>query len=147
MRVSEGAAHNPVVRGFPVDQYAAVDGSGLDRDDRASCALVLDVLQSPQPADAIAAGLPVAARTGTLGRRFVGTPAAGRLRAKTGSLEGVVSLSGIVDEQGGAPLAFSMLVNDVSRDAVGRALEDRVGVALARWPAAVATPDLAPVGG
>jgi D-alanyl-D-alanine carboxypeptidase/D-alanyl-D-alanine-endopeptidase (penicillin-binding protein 4) len=133
--------------GFPVDQYAAVDGSGLDRTDRASCALLLDVLQSPQPGDAIAAGLPVAARTGTLGRRFVGTPAAGRLRAKTGSLEGVVSLSGIVDEQGGAPLAFSMLVNDVSRDAVGRALEDRVGVALARWPAAVATPDLAPVGG
>ena len=132
---------------LPVEQYAAVDGSGLDRSDRASCAVVLDVLQATQPGDAIVAGLPVATRSGTLGRRFLGTPAAGRLRAKTGSLEGVVSLSGLVDEPNGGPLAFAMLVNDVSRDAVGRAAEDRVGVALARWPEVVLTPDLGPVGG
>ena len=129
-----------------MDQYSAVDGSGLDRADRASCGLVLDTLQAPQPADAISAGLPVAARSGTLGRRFVGTPAAGRLRAKTGSLEGVVSLSGLVDEKDASPLAFSMIANDVARDAVGRALEDRVGVAVARWPAVAITPDLGPAG-
>jgi D-alanyl-D-alanine carboxypeptidase/D-alanyl-D-alanine-endopeptidase (penicillin-binding protein 4) len=88
----------------------------------------------------------VAARSGTLGRRFLGTPAAGRLRAKTGSLEGVVSLSGLVDEKDASPLAFSMIANDVARDAVGRALEDRVGVAVARWPAVAITPDLGPAG-
>ena len=132
---------------LPVDQYSAVDGSGLDRADRASCQLVLDALQAPHPADAIAAGLPVAARSGTLGRRFLGTPAAGRLKAKTGSLETVVSLSGLVDEKDAAPLAFSMIVNDVARDALGRALEERVGVALARWPAVAPTADLGPAGG
>jgi len=73
--------------------------------------------------------------------------AAGRLKAKTGSLETVVSLSGLVDEKDAAPLAFSMIVNDVARDALGRALEERVGVALARWPAVAPTADLGPAGG
>ena len=89
----------------------------------------------------------MAGHTGTLARRFIGTPAAGRLRAKTGSLEGVVGLSGMVDERDAGPLTFAMLVNDVSRDAVGRAVEDRVGVALAGWPAFAPAPDLGPVGG
>lgn len=131
--------------GLPVDQLAAVDGSGLDRSDRASCALLVAALERGGPGGAIAGGLPVAGRDGTLARRFQASPAAGRLRAKTGSLDGVAGLTGYVDAPGGgAPLAFSLMVNDLPRDALGHQLQEQVGAALARYPDAPAPDALAP---
>ncbi len=132
--------------GFPVDQLTSVDGSGLDRSDRATCGLLMAAIDSSGPTGAVAAGFPVAARDGTLAKRFLGdNPAAGRLRAKTGSLDGVVGLSGYVDAPAGAnPLAFSLLVNDLPRDALGRALQEQVGAILARYPEAPAAEALAP---
>lgn len=55
--------------------------------------------------------LPVAGRDGTLKRRMVGTRAEGNVRAKTGSLTGVSTLSGYVTTSDGRFLAFSMLAN------------------------------------
>ena len=131
--------------GLPVGQFASVDGSGLDRSDRASCALLMAALDRSGPGGAVAAGFPVAGRDGTLAKRFVGNPAAGRLRAKTGSLDGVVGLTGFVDPlAGGDPLAFSLLVNDLPRDALGRALQEQVGAILARYPESPAPEALAP---
>lgn len=135
-----------VQAGLPVDALVSVDGSGLDRQDRASCGLVMAALDSSGPTGPVAAGLPVAARDGTLAKRFLGGhPAAGRLRAKTGALDGVVGLSGYVDGiAGGEPLGFSLLVNDLPRDALGRALQEQVGAILARYPEAPAPEALAP---
>jgi serine-type D-Ala-D-Ala carboxypeptidase/endopeptidase (penicillin-binding protein 4) len=131
--------------GLPVSQLAAVDGSGLDRSDRASCTLLMAAIERGGPAGAIAAGLPVAARDGTLAKRFVGNPAAGRLRAKTGSLDGVVGLTGYVDApDGGPPLSFSLMANELPRDAFGRALQEQVGAVLAGYPDAPAADALAP---
>ncbi|MGI8685279.1 MAG: D-alanyl-D-alanine carboxypeptidase/D-alanyl-D-alanine endopeptidase [Acidimicrobiales bacterium] len=132
--------------GFPVDQLVSVDGSGLDRSDRASCGLVMAALDSSGPTGVLVAGFPVAARDGTLAKRFGGgNPAAGRLRAKTGALDGVVGLSGYVDAPaGGEPLGFSLLVNDLPRDALGRALQEQVGAILAGYPEAPAPEALAP---
>src|SRR5437899_9558248 len=56
--------------------------------------------------------LGIAARDGTLRLRMEGTEAAGRLRAKTGTLEGVTALSGYVAAISGERFAFSILVND-----------------------------------
>lgn len=122
-------------RGLPTDALRAVDGSGLDRSDRATCALLMQALSTGSLQDA----LPIAAKDGTLFDRFIGHPAAGRLRAKTGSLDGVAALSGSIDT-----LTFSLVVNDLPRDALGRALQENVGDALARYPDAPTADELAP---
>ena len=136
--------------GLPVDDLVAVDGSGLDRSDRASCALIMAAMDVDGPEGALATGFPVAGRDGTLAQRFRGNPAAGRLRAKTGALDGVVGLSGYVEpvEQPGtdarSPLRFSLLVNELPRDALGRSLQEQVGAILARYPEAPPPDELAP---
>ena len=120
---------------LPVDQYAAVDASGLDRSDRASCRALLTTLESADPAGPLVAGLPVAGRDGTLAKRMLGTPLVGRLRAKTGTLDNVASLTGLLDEPAGPPLAFSLILNGLPRQAsVGRDVEDQVALVLARYP-------------
>ena len=135
---------------LPVDDLVAVDGSGLDRSDRASCSLIMAAMEADGPEGSMATGFPVAARDGTLALRFRGNPAAGRLRAKTGALDGVIALSGYIDpvaqpdDGPGPPLVFSLLVNDLPRDALGRALQEQVGAILARYPEAPAPDQLAP---
>jgi D-alanyl-D-alanine carboxypeptidase/D-alanyl-D-alanine-endopeptidase (penicillin-binding protein 4) len=143
--------------GLPVDQLTAVDGSGLDRSDRASCRLVLDTLLRDGPHGPLSAGLSVAGQSGTLEKRMVGTVAVGRLRAKTGSLEGVSALSGFVDPAaggvgaggaaGGVPpaLGFSLIVNGLPSRAVGEGLEDRISLLLAQYPQAPAPDQLGPL--
>jgi D-alanyl-D-alanine carboxypeptidase/D-alanyl-D-alanine-endopeptidase (penicillin-binding protein 4) len=84
----------------------------------------------------------VAAQSGTLVKRFVGTPAAGRLAAKTGSLDQVTALSGFM--RGPSPLIFALVANDLPRDEAGRVLADRIGVALASYPDAPDPSTLAP---
>jgi D-alanyl-D-alanine carboxypeptidase/D-alanyl-D-alanine-endopeptidase (penicillin-binding protein 4) len=124
---------------LPVTTLVNVDGSGLDRGDRATCGLILAALTTGSTTGPLQAGLPTAAKDGTLADRFLGHVAAGRLRAKTGSLDGVVGLSGFVDE-----IAFSLLANDLPRDAVGRALQETVGDALALYPEAPPAADIQP---
>ena len=130
--------------GLPLAGMAAADGSGLDRSDRATCGLLLTALTRAGPGGPIGAGLPLAGRDGTLWKRFGGTAVAGRLRAKTGSLEGVAGFSGWATGKGGETLTFSLLVNGLPREAVGRALEDRVAAALVAYPQAPDPATLAP---
>jgi D-alanyl-D-alanine carboxypeptidase/D-alanyl-D-alanine-endopeptidase (penicillin-binding protein 4) len=89
--------------GLPVSLLHAVDGSGLDRSDRATCPLIEAALTRAGPTGDLASTLPVAGKTGTLFRRMVNTPAAGRVIAKTGTLDDVSALSGFVMASG-APL-------------------------------------------
>jgi D-alanyl-D-alanine carboxypeptidase/D-alanyl-D-alanine-endopeptidase (penicillin-binding protein 4) len=143
--------------GLPVDQLQAVDGSGLDRSNRASCQLVLNTLVRDGPLGPIANGLPVAGQNGTLSQRMVHTPAAGRLHAKTGALLGVGGLTGWVfppvppltpnatPGPAPVPVAFSLLVNGLPTQAVGEGLEDRIGVLLASYPQAPPTAQLGPL--
>ena len=60
-----------------------------------------------------------------------GTPAAGNLRAKNGSLTGVTSLAGYVTGADGRRYVFAM-VSSYSGSSP-RPVEDRLGVLLARW--------------
>lgn len=55
--------------------------------------------------------LPVAGISGTLKSRFQNTPAQGILQAKTGSMSGIVTLSGYLNATSYEPLIFSILVN------------------------------------
>ena len=128
---------------LPVAGWTAVDGSGLDRSDRATCELLMGTLTEGPHAAEIVEGLPVAAGNGTLAHRFVGHLAAGRLRGKTGSLDGVISLSGVVDGSGGR-LTFALVMNQLPSEELGMRFADQVGDILAGYPDAPRADDLAP---
>ncbi len=83
--------------------------------------------------DAFIAALPIAGVDGTLHNRFKGTVAAGNLRAKTGSLGGVNTLSGYVTTAGKEKLVFSIMLNNYRDDGEGRAAVDAVALALAEF--------------
>lgn len=138
--------------GLPAGQATLLDGSGLDRGDRATCSLVTAVLERAGTTGVIAAGLPVAGRTGTLSDRMTGTVAAGRLHAKTGTLDGVTSLSGFSDPRPsaptpelGTPVYFSIIINGMDSGLAAQ-LADRLGVAIATYPDAVPLSVLEPGG-
>ena len=113
---------------IPLQGVVITDGSGLSDLARVTCRS-LTTLLAARSAD-LSDRLPVSARDGTLARRFVNTPAAGRLRAKTGSLDGVAALAGYADNAAGATLTFSYIINGLPRGASGRALQDAVAAAL-----------------
>jgi D-alanyl-D-alanine carboxypeptidase/D-alanyl-D-alanine-endopeptidase (penicillin-binding protein 4) len=120
--------------GLPTAGLRLGDGSGLETTNRASCDLLAAALRhpgrpgSPPLADLLA----VAGRTGTLVQRLAGTPLDGKLRAKTGSLDGVSGLAGYLD--GRRALSFALLANGNLSDAGGRLLQDRMVALLAAYP-------------
>jgi D-alanyl-D-alanine carboxypeptidase/D-alanyl-D-alanine-endopeptidase (penicillin-binding protein 4) len=129
--------------GVSAEELATVDGSGLDRSDKVTCDVMQRVVSTAPPA--LGAGLPVAGRSGTLFRRFLGTPAAGRVFAKTGSLEGVAALSGFVTGAANRNLSFTLLANDLVTASAGVGMQDRVVNVLAGYPRAPAPAELGPV--
>jgi D-alanyl-D-alanine carboxypeptidase/D-alanyl-D-alanine-endopeptidase (penicillin-binding protein 4) len=122
--------------GIPRGAYVMRNGSGLNDTNRFSARQLATLLRFmwarfPLQAEYLAS-LPVAGRDGTIRWRMEGSEAEGRLRAKTGTLENVTSLSGYVENAAHRTLAFAILVNDFSGRAAGavRAV-DALGVALA----------------
>lgn len=59
------------------------------------------------------------------------TPAAGNLRAKTGTIDRVSALSGMVRSTSGERIAFSIIGNDLPSTWGAKSVEDRIGVELA----------------
>jgi len=91
------------------------DGSGLSRKDMVSPQSEVSLLRwvTEQPWAAIYRSvLPVAGEDGTLMDRMKGTPAAGNVWAKTGSLSHVDSLAGYATSTRGAHLVFSFIGNN-----------------------------------
>ncbi|NUM63802.1 D-alanyl-D-alanine carboxypeptidase/D-alanyl-D-alanine-endopeptidase, partial [candidate division KSB1 bacterium] len=72
--------------------------------------------------------LPIAGVDGTLANRMKGTAAAGILRAKTGSLSGVSSLSGYTTTAEGEEIVFAMMMQHFLGSAGGvRRVQDKIG--------------------
>jgi serine-type D-Ala-D-Ala carboxypeptidase/endopeptidase (penicillin-binding protein 4) len=120
--------------GLPTEGLVMLDGSGLARDDRATCALLLGALHlGARPAfAALWTGLPVAGESGTLAPSFVGTPLQGKLRAKTGSLDGVTGLVGLLDLK--THLEFSLLANGPFPEVAGIGLRQQVALTISGYP-------------
>lgn len=98
--------------GLITEATQVVDGSGLDRGNRATCDELMAVLNAGGGSSgAIATSLPIAGRTGTLKGRFGGTAAQDRLRAKTGSLNDVTALAGYVSMTDGQTATFAYIAN------------------------------------
>jgi D-alanyl-D-alanine carboxypeptidase/D-alanyl-D-alanine-endopeptidase (penicillin-binding protein 4) len=110
------------------------DGSGLEVGNQASCALLAAALRQPDGTGAprLASSMAVAGRTGTLSLRLAGTPLEGKLRAKTGSINGVSGLAGYLD--GHRALSFAFVANGNFPDSAGRLVQDRLVALLAGYP-------------
>jgi D-alanyl-D-alanine carboxypeptidase/D-alanyl-D-alanine-endopeptidase (penicillin-binding protein 4) len=95
-------------------QFSLSDGSGLSGSNLMSPLAFTQLLRfmrrHPRYAT-FAAGLPQAGLVGSLRSRFMGTALAGRVRAKTGSISRVHSLSGFIELAGGKTLTFSVEAN------------------------------------
>jgi serine-type D-Ala-D-Ala carboxypeptidase/endopeptidase (penicillin-binding protein 4) len=127
--------------GVPLDGTSLVDGSGLDRGNRVSCDTLVGVLAHSPPGTPVADGLPLAGSSGTLAGLFRGNPMEGRLRAKTGTLTGARALSGWVAADDGKVVDVAFVVNGSNASQRALPLWDRLGRALALYPA---RPDLTP---
>lgn len=90
------------------------DGSGLSYADRTSPATLvtwLDRIRTAPYFSTVYDGLPRSCATGTLKDRLCGPNVRGRVRAKTGTLNHVSSLSGYFETQSGHHVTFSVLVS------------------------------------
>jgi D-alanyl-D-alanine carboxypeptidase/D-alanyl-D-alanine-endopeptidase (penicillin-binding protein 4) len=131
---------------IPLDGVVLTDGSGLSRDNRLTCHLLVSVLSRGSATDALGTGLPIAGTTGTLADEFVGNPLAGRLLAKTGSLTDVKALAGYLPVAGGDEIQFALILNAPgAKDApVYRPLWDVLATSLATYPSSATSDQLAP---
>ena len=108
------------------------EGSGLSRRDvitpEATVAL-LRYMSRSKWAEIYRNALPIAGVDGTLQNRMKGSPASGNVRAKTGSLRYVYTLSGYVTTAAGEHLAFSIMLNNYYSVERAAALRDPASTA------------------
>lgn len=102
--------------GIPPESYTVINGSGLHTQNQLTPRQLVQVLESMYHRRDVGfeyiASLAVAGRSGTLGERMSQGPAAGVLRAKTGTLSVASALAGYVPAHSGQMLAFAILVNN-----------------------------------
>ncbi len=101
--------------GINPENINIVDGSGLSRLDLVTpkqIVALLTYMYKSKDFIPFFNSLPIAGVDGTLGDRMQNTRAQGRIRAKTGFLDGVRSLSGYAFTADNEPVAFSIIVNN-----------------------------------
>lgn len=125
--------------GISVSGYRAYDGSGLSRSNRMPARTLAETVRAlyTKASDREVAfawsGMPRAGQTGTLSSRFrVKTQvcARGRVIAKTGTLNDVVSLAGIAQGTDGRDRAFVLLENGLTKAASVRLAMDQLATAV-----------------
>ncbi|WP_433722885.1 D-alanyl-D-alanine carboxypeptidase/D-alanyl-D-alanine endopeptidase [Actinoplanes sp. CA-051413] len=139
----EGAAEAMVAKlgelGLPAGEAALSDASGLSRRNRISPNLLTETLKlaasgkNPE-LSAMFGGLPVAGWSGTLRTRFV-TPAPNRVgqglvRAKTGTLTGVNTISGQLVTADGRLLVFAIMADRTGESVAARQALDKIAAKL-----------------
>ena len=111
----EGFAKRLGAWGVPASGQQIVDGSGLSRRDTVTAETILTVLRhmhDPAGESPFVTALPIAGVDGTLRDRMRNTPAAGNVRAKTGTMSNIRSMAGYVKTRDGETLAFVAMVNN-----------------------------------
>jgi len=120
--------------GVTKDEARPADGSGLSRKNLATPDALVKLLQfmyKSRHRENWLSLLPIGGEDGSLKLRLRNTAAAGRIRAKTGGLTHVSSLSGYAQRRDGTMLAFSFLSNNQdAASAEVRAVLDKICVLL-----------------
>ena len=130
-----------VTLGVDTEGLFQVDGSGLSGENRVSAASFVDLIRRISEGSMWPdywASLPRAGTSYELGRMYQ-TAAANNLRAKTGTIDGVSALTGMVRTQDGERLAFSLMVNGPPSIGGAKQLENEIGVQLAEFHRAPGT--------
>ncbi|WP_373460526.1 D-alanyl-D-alanine carboxypeptidase/D-alanyl-D-alanine endopeptidase [Arthrobacter oryzae] len=126
--------------GISTDGLRVADVSGLSLGNQVSAGQLSDVVRAitsgTEPSlRAAIGGFPVAGLTGTLGSRYTDASTergAGLVRAKTGTLNSVIALSGYVVDADGRLLVFSFIGNGLAPGAAGnKTALDRTATVLA----------------
>jgi D-alanyl-D-alanine carboxypeptidase/D-alanyl-D-alanine-endopeptidase (penicillin-binding protein 4) len=113
--------------GIEEDHCFFEEGSGLSRNTLvtpSATTALLAYMSRHKHAAIYLDTLPVAGVDGSLQNRMNSTPAAGNLRAKTGTLKWATALSGIVKTAAGERLVFSFMLNRYAPAAGKSASED-----------------------
>lgn len=120
--------------GLDSSRYRLADGSGLSLYNYVSPELIVNLLKYAYQNDNIYmhlnAALPIMGVDGTLEKRMHNAFTRDNVHAKTGTLTGVVSLSGYCTAPNGHILCFSILNQGVMHAVNARAFQDRVCMAL-----------------
>ena len=101
--------------GVPAKTIVMVDGSGLSRHNLITANATVQLyeyMSRHRYALYFFDALPIGGVDGTLKNRFKGTPAEKNVRAKTGTINYVATLSGYVTSAAGERFVFSVLVNN-----------------------------------
>jgi D-alanyl-D-alanine carboxypeptidase/D-alanyl-D-alanine-endopeptidase (penicillin-binding protein 4) len=116
--------------GVPVNGVHLNDGSGLDTGNRATCPALLGALNlSRKPQFSVLdSGLAIAGRTGTLAKRYVGSPAEFVLAAKTGWINGCAAMVGRIART--PTRRFALIFNGQFGWPHAKAVQDRVVAAV-----------------
>ncbi len=106
-----------ILTGMNPANYYISDGSGVSRYNLVTTELLTEVLKyfyysKPSLYPRLLKSFPVAGVDGTLKNRMKNTVAFQRVKAKTGTLAGVVSLSGYTTTLSGKTLAFSVILEN-----------------------------------
>ncbi|MFC8719314.1 D-alanyl-D-alanine carboxypeptidase/D-alanyl-D-alanine-endopeptidase [Kitasatospora sp. NPDC057198] len=121
--------------GVPLDGVLLTDGSGLAKANLIPPVTLVKLLAAAAAPDhpelrPVLTGLPVAGFSGTLVNRFSAKSgageAAGIVRAKTGTLQGVNTLAGTVVDADGRVLAFALMTRTDADPTAARAAVDRI---------------------
>lgn len=127
---------NALIRKVGLDpaHYQIADGSGLSLYNYLTPQLLMRLLRYAYKDGKIyrhlLPSLPIAGTDGTLKRRLRKTAAEGNVRAKTGTVEGVSTLSGYCTSAEGHTLCFSIMNQGLRYTSTGRKFQDRVCRAL-----------------
>ncbi len=120
---------------IPKDSYSVADGSGLSRFNMNSpknFVSLLSYMYKSDMKDIFVNSLAQPGKNGTLKRRMTKSLAENNVFAKTGSLNGVSTLTGYVQNRDGQMIAFSIMIqNQTVPDAVSQNLQDMICMRLA----------------
>ena len=131
--------------GYDMERVEVVDASGLDYGNKVTCKLLTQLLDSGSYATDLKESLPVTGTSGTLRKRLLDTPAEGRVRGKTGSLNGVVSLAGIVETISDRSLSFAFVTNFDGDKGRIKYLHDEILLEMIKYPQGPAIDLLEPI--
>jgi len=116
--------------GFDSHTVSVADGSGLSLYNYCTPAVLVAFLryaaQQPKLFTTLYHSMPIAGQDGTLSKRMTHGATYRNVHAKTGTVNGVSSLSGYLTAANGHLLAFSIISNGTLRTSQARQLQDRL---------------------